>query len=632
MRVGAYELLEELGRGGMGVVHRARSPKGAVVAVKLLVTLGPEELLRFERERRLLTSLGAREGFVPLVDAGRDESGRPFLVMPFLEGGTLEAKLGNPWPVAAARELGVALARAVGNAHRLGIVHRDLKPRNVLLDREGRPFVADLGLARHRSATRNLPGTESVEITERGQLLGTPGYMAPEQAEEAEAGPAADVFAVGVILHEALTGKKPWEGKTTLEYLALIHRGGDPSPGGRPAGVDERTWSVLRRALTRDPEARFKDGDELAVALALTGVKATPPRRRSALLAAALLLVLAVPLAVAGERLVQRERAASWAARAAARLAKKDLAGAIDDASHAIALDASLVQAWVTRAVAQERQGDLGGARSDLDRALALDDRCAEAWWRSGNLRLKMDDFAGATADATRAIELAPGIAAAWGVRGSAQLDASHMDRSISDLERAVALDPRDATAWGNLARARNRVKDLDGAIVAATRAIELDPSSGVVWRNRSCARLYGHGDVEGAIADATRAIELDPGDAAAWAARGTEDVVAKDFARAIADATRAIDIEPTLSGAWNTRGVARTQTGDPAGGIADCTRAIELQPRYADAWLRRGQARQGAGDWAGAIPDFEKFLELAPEDPIAPALRTWLAEQGSRH
>src|SRR5581483_5775935 len=128
MRLGPYEVLEEVGRGGAGVVYRARSPERGEVALKVLGRCDPERLERFERERRLLASFTAQDGFVPLLDAGAAEV-TPFLVMPFLSGGTLAERLARgPLGVEAARALGERLAAALGRAHARGVVHRDLKP------------------------------------------------------------------------------------------------------------------------------------------------------------------------------------------------------------------------------------------------------------------------------------------------------------------------------------------------------------------------------------------------------------------------------------------------------------------------------------------------------------------------
>ncbi|HZV02943.1 MAG TPA: serine/threonine-protein kinase, partial [Planctomycetota bacterium] len=204
---GKYEAVAELGRGGMGVVYRGRAiDSGANVAIKVVSSIDPMDLDRFERERRLLANFNAEDGFVPLLDAGV-AGGRPYVVMPLLEGGTLSDRLRRgPLPVAEAVALVRRLARALRGAHERGIIHRDLKPSNVLFDRDGNAFVADLGLAKH--FRRDVPGGgKSQSLTETGASTGTLGYMAPEQLGDAKTvSPRADVFALGAILHECLSG------------------------------------------------------------------------------------------------------------------------------------------------------------------------------------------------------------------------------------------------------------------------------------------------------------------------------------------------------------------------------------------------------------------------------------------
>jgi hypothetical protein len=161
----------------------------ATLAIKVLIgATDPEAIVHFERETRLLASLGQADGFVPILDAG-NEAGKPYLVMPLLTGGTLRARL-TKGPLAATEAIALvrALAQALGRAHERGIVHRDLKPENVLFTGEGEPLVADLGLAKH--FRRDVPGAErSQSLSASGLIAGTPGYMAPEQIDDARRDP-----------------------------------------------------------------------------------------------------------------------------------------------------------------------------------------------------------------------------------------------------------------------------------------------------------------------------------------------------------------------------------------------------------------------------------------------------------
>jgi serine/threonine protein kinase len=179
MRIGPYEVVKEIGRGGAGIVLRARGPDGHERALKVLKDSSGQRLARFERERRLLSSLGESDGFVPLLDAGDSNHG-PYIVMPFVPGGTLRDRLRGPLGIAATEKLAREVAAAMARAHERGIVHRDLKPENILFAADGRALVADLGLAKHFD--RDAPGASaSVSLSREGWLRGTAGYMSPEQ-------------------------------------------------------------------------------------------------------------------------------------------------------------------------------------------------------------------------------------------------------------------------------------------------------------------------------------------------------------------------------------------------------------------------------------------------------------------
>ncbi len=301
MKLGPYDVLGELGRGGMGVVLHGRSPRGEDVALKLLQRIDAATLARFERERRLLGLFTAREGFVPLLDAGTSPEGA-YLVMPLLRGGTLRQRLERgPIEVEDTIELGKALSGAIGRAHGRGVVHRDLKPENVLFDGEGqpvsrpaRPLIADLGLAKHFAG--NAPGaSQSVSLSRSGDLRGTAGYMAPEQIADAKrVGPASDVFALGAILYECLAGVPAFQGENTVEVLARIAAGSrQPLGSARP---DAPPWlvRVIERALATDPARRFMDGNALAFELDARGTRRASRGWALALGGAALAVLVAL--------------------------------------------------------------------------------------------------------------------------------------------------------------------------------------------------------------------------------------------------------------------------------------------------------------------------------------------------
>jgi hypothetical protein len=250
-----------LGCGGMGVVYQARQRAlDRSVAVKMLLAgpfAGPQDLMRFRQETAALASLH-HPNIVQVYDAGEVE-GRPYFSMELVEGGSLAQRLsGTPKPSREAATLVATLAETVQAAHQAGIVHRDLKPANILLTADGTAKISDFGLA------RRLEG--GAGLTQSGDTLGTPSYMAPEQAQgKASAiGPAADIYALGTILYELLTGRPPFRGETPSEtILQVIHQ--EPVPPARlNPKVPRDLETVCLKCLRKEPPSRYASAQELA--------------------------------------------------------------------------------------------------------------------------------------------------------------------------------------------------------------------------------------------------------------------------------------------------------------------------------------------------------------------------------
>jgi tRNA A-37 threonylcarbamoyl transferase component Bud32 len=263
-RPGRFEILEELGRGSFGHVFRARDAAlGRTVAIKVLRAgrlASREEVDRFDREARSAARL-QHPGLVALYETGETEDGVYFLVEEFIEGETLAARLrtGRIGPRHAA-ELVAAVADALDYAHRHGVIHRDVKPSNIQLDADGRPHLMDFGLAKHE--------TDETPMTLDGQVLGTPAYVSPEQArgDSRQVDGRADVYSLGVILYELLTGERPFRGSRQMLLLQVLHD--EPRP---PRQLNDKAprdlETICLKALAKAPGRRYATAQDLAVDL-----------------------------------------------------------------------------------------------------------------------------------------------------------------------------------------------------------------------------------------------------------------------------------------------------------------------------------------------------------------------------
>jgi len=287
-RIGPYGIIRALGAGGMGVVLEARQTHPRRLVALKMILAGPRSgrqwLARFHSETEVIARL-QHPNIVQIYDVG-EHQGRPYFTMEHMNGGSLAQKLaGAPLPARAAAELVRVVALAVQHAHERGFVHRDLKPANILLhmadggrhveDKPGScnlesaiPKIADFGLARQLHEDSGAPA--QIYRTATGMILGTPAYMAPEQAtgQGSEIGPATDVYALGVILYEALTGRAPFKAASVLETLDLVCSQEPLAPGRLQPGVPRDLQTVCLRCLLKEPARRYASAQDLADDLA----------------------------------------------------------------------------------------------------------------------------------------------------------------------------------------------------------------------------------------------------------------------------------------------------------------------------------------------------------------------------
>lgn len=256
---GDYELLEEIARGGMGVVFKARQINlNRIVALKMILSgefAGEEDVKRFHTEAEAAAQLD-HPGIVPIFEIG-EHQGQHYFSMGFVQGESLAQKVAaGPLPPREAAELVKKICDAMAYAHERGVIHRDLKPANILIDQNGQPKVTDFGLAKKTQADSNLTGT--------GQILGTPAYMPPEQASgQADVGPLADVYSLGAILYCLLTGRPPFQAASPMDTLLQVLDKEPVSPRILNETIPKDLETICQKCLQKEVRARYSSGTEL---------------------------------------------------------------------------------------------------------------------------------------------------------------------------------------------------------------------------------------------------------------------------------------------------------------------------------------------------------------------------------
>ena len=544
-RVGQYELREELGRGGLGQVWRAWDPGlRREVALKLLLRepwqLSPEERERFAREGEAQARV--RDPGLAEVYALDLRANPPYLVMELVPGHTLAAQLRRgPSSLPQALRLTLELARTLSRLHRAGVVHRDLKPQNVMIRPDGQPVLLDLGLAQLLD--------RSARMTQSGEILGTPGYLAPEQAsgQAGRMGPAADVYGLGATLFALLTGGPPFPG-SGLPALAATISLEAPAPSTLRPGLPPAVDALVAACLRKQPEARPGLEQVMETLTRLLDEKVAPAPGRGTVWAGVGAAAVVLALGAAGLALTRAPAPSPPVASSASperppaseqppvseQPPPSEQPPASEQPSPSEPPELVDPPAEEGDHLVKNRER-LVQAIEAATQALRLNPRDARALCERASARQALGQWSAALADYERAIALDPGFARAYHLRGVLHVTMGHTDRALADHEQALALEPQNP-------------RFLTG-------------------RGHTHAR---RGAWEQAIADYDRALELAPGDAAIrWARAGACDALGRRE-EAIAEWKQALDLEPQGSFARPLRGLltaaAKAPQGYPAG------------------------------------------------------------------
>ncbi|MFO0873633.1 MAG: tetratricopeptide repeat protein [Phycisphaerales bacterium] len=669
-----YEVMSLVGRGGMGVVYRARHLRlNRIVAVKVLddgTHAETHKLERFLREAEIVASL-QHPNIVQVFDIG-EFGGQSYFTMELVDGGSLAQKLaGVPQPARYAAELVATLAGAVHAAHERGIVHRDLKPSNVLLTPDGRPKIADFGLARR-------PEADTIDLTLAGTPIGTPSYMSPCQAEGriSAMGPPTDIYSLGAILYEMLTGRPPFLGESPADTVRQVIHDPPVHPSKLNPRVPRNLETICLKCLEKDPKQRycsahalaedlnrFLRGEPIAARRASAIEKARMwigrrPAVAALLAAVALVAVLSVAMVVrsvqAGQRraavasavredlqwLAELQRTSRWPeskavlANAQGLLASgtgdipQELHAAVDRAAANVELAERLEALRLERAPLLGGVSDKGAADRNYVAALQgaglivdLDEQpLAAARIResetAGAIVAALDDWAVATQDERRrawcldVARLVDREPSGWQAR-LRDPDAWADRSALADAARGASVDVLSPPL---LVAVAERLQDLDGgdeALGLLKLADRRHPGDfGVNFRLGFA--LIAQGKPGEAVGYYRVAVALRP-HAIVCNNLGFALKAAGQIDEAISCYEQAIRLDPKCAPAHMNLGVALKTTGRTDQAIDCYGRAIEADPYFAQAHNNLANVLKAKGDLAGAVEHYEQTAHLDP-------------------
>ena len=631
-RLGAYEILGPLGAGGMGEVYRAKDLRlGRDVAVKVLpqaVASSPERRARFEREAR--TVAGLNHPNIVTLHSVEDEEGIRFLTMELVDGQTLSNLLvPGGLPLAEILELSIPLADALVAAHERGVIHRDLKPSNVMVTRERRVKVLDFGLAKmagveERDRDETLTATAESLIPGEGRMLGTVPYMAPEQVRGEAVDARSDLFALGIILFELATGRRPFTGETSIDVSHAILRDA-PEPLARlRSGLPADFERIVSRCLQKNPRQRFqtaldvsnelrairrgmeRGGSENPAPEKVASIAVLPFVNRSASaddeyfsdgLADELLNVLA---RIRGLRVVARTSSFQFKSTQddIATIGRKldvstILEGSVRKAGNRIRVSVQLVKV-----------SDSSHLWSDsydrtLDDIFAVQDDIAQSVVKELRATLLGQD-----ADSDASGRAKAEVAKAARGRGSDTeahrlfLLARHFlnrgtrednSRGIESLREALERDGAFALAWVELAQAYLKEADMGWAPVAdgyrrareaVDRALAAEPDLADAHAIQGRMRMLHERDWRGAETSHARALELEPGNALALRGAGALAMNRGRLEEAVALTRRSLERDPLSVPAYMSLGMSLLAAGRFTEAEEAYRRALELAPQ----------------------------------------------------
>jgi tetratricopeptide (TPR) repeat protein len=620
-RIAKYRLDRRLGTGGMGEVFLAHdSQLNRLIAIKFLVSPGNDQSRhRLLREARAVAGLD-HPGICAIHEVGTDPIGGDFIVMQYIEGETLAARLkrGRLKPEEALA-IGARIADALAAAHHRGIVHRDLKPQNIMITPAGIPKLLDFGLA------VQVPGTPAAadaptasQISEVNQAAGTPGYMAPEQVRNEAADFRTDVFALGCVMYECLTGRRAFRGATNAELMGEVLHVDPPVPSSVVPNLGPAYDALCARLLHKSPAERFQSAEEVLGAIrALTpssqfpsGLNNVPKEPRMRVSRRVAIGVVAAILAIGAWQLYQRRPLSP---------APADAAG------------------WYDRGIESLRDGSYAGARKAFTTAIALFPRYPQAYYRLAEANTALEDERGAQAALVKAGPLArdrSGLTAEDELHFEAASHAAsrEYDDAITAYGKLADLKPSDAGRWLDVGRAQEAAGRNTTAMQTYAKAVSLDSQYAAARLRLGILQARAGKVAEGlaAMDEAARLYRLannTEGEAEALLRKANViSTNARDVTRGLLDQVEQISSNGHYPGQHVRAGFERARLAYAAGDFAGAedragqavaeASAAGLPTMAASGFIDLGNALMGIGHlrYADADQQFKRAIGLAVE------------------
>jgi len=661
--LGGYRILEQIGRGGMATVYKAFQPSlDRNVAIKVLPPYFAEQddtfLKRFRLEARAVAAL--RHPNILVVHDYGEQDGTTFIIMEYVEAGTLTDRLGRPMPLPEIEVLLRQVAASLAYAHEKGIIHRDVKPSNILLPKPEWPLLTDFGLAKIVGGTH---------LTQTGAIAGTPAYMSPEQGRGDTLDHRTDIYSLGIVLYEMTTGVVPFKAETPMAVIVKHIIEPLPLPRAVNPELPEAVERVILKALAKDPQDRFSNANEMAdaftAAVAMPSSQAlsqgTPPlqgaprgeakgsrpvgeaprvraaaetrplRSRRLIWGAAALVVLGIGAVALGSRLTSpsgtmsvgtpsapslepTRTADQLLADAQARLNQGDLDAAITDFREATAADPSNLDLLWSIASTLKDSGQLDSAKAFADEAVAAGPDDPSFHDSAGWFYYELGYYAEAVASFKQILELDPEWLWAYVSIADALLAMGDADQARLALDNAVQhpVVP-DPDLYKNVAYRYSQLEAWPEAQAAFRLALNQDPATIEAWDGLTDATYSAEG-LEAAWLVAQEALAANPEAPALHENAGELAAERGDLAAAEGEYQQAIAVDPSYVSAYIGLAQFYSDSGRSIESLATLESGIAANPE--DSWLQQtlGQTLLDQGDAEGAYAHFDAALQLDPE------------------